>query len=557
MKEKIIYDSKSKKVALKNTKYNPVVAEILFNRGYETEKEMDEFFTKKTSKNYGELKDLEKAADIIVESIKNKEQIVIYSDTDTDGCMSAVVGMRLLSKIKAKVDYYTNDKFRDGYGLCKTGIDNILKKNPDTKLIVTADNGISAKDISYAKEKSLKVVVTDHHEAPEVLPDADAIVDPKQKDCNYKFKGLCGATVLYKVLVRVYEKFNLNEKLCKEALPYIAFATVGDVVPIVEENREIVRKGLDMMNSNPDIAFRKLKEIIGIEKFNSHDVISYKLTPMVNSLTRIEGSIDPAIKLFLTEDEEEAKKLIHKMDSLNNKRKKLTKEHYGIAKLMIEKPLKNVIVLYHKDFPEGIVGIIAGKIKEEYNRPTIILTDADDSNILVGSARSIENFHLKKALDRIDKKNDYLKAYGGHKKAAGMSVYKKDFKKFKEAIEKESESLSKEDLRKKIRLDATLKAKDVTTELIERIYEKLGPFGEKFQEPVIGITYKTENVYYMGSEKQHVKCVDKNFSVICWNGTQHYNKIEKPKGKAIGRLSVNKFNGSKTPQIIVQNKLIY
>ena len=384
-KIKLLYENNKEKVKTVS-KINPVIAEILYNRGFRTEKDMQDFIEKK-EKNYGELKGIKEAARIIGDSV-NHETIVLYSDTDVDGCMSGIVGMKLLKEVTDKVYFYTNDKYRDGYGLCKTGVDNILKLYPETKLIITADNGVAAMEIDYAKEKGLKVVVTDHHEPPEILPPADVIVDAKQKDCPYKFKELCGAGVLYKVLKETYKYLGINEDKADMVLDLVAVATVGDVVPLIEENRIIVDKGLKMINTNKSPVFTAIKEVLGIKEIDANNIIAYHIAPMINALSRMTGSINKGIELFLTDDKEKIREILAFMKEKNEERKELTEIVLEQCKASLPSPLTDrVIVVGGENFHEGVVGIAAGKLKEEFNRPAIVLTTIDEE-------KNIKRFRL-------------------------------------------------------------------------------------------------------------------------------------------------------------------
>lgn len=527
-KVKLVYNNNKTKV--KDFKsINPIVAEILLNRGFNTEKEMIEFISKKEDVDYGEMKDIKKAANIISQSIKSNETIVLYSDTDVDGCMSAALGIKLLRKVCESSFYYTNNRFKDGYGLCKTGIDNIVREYPDTKLIITADNGIAAADISYAKEKGLKVVVTDHHEPVETLPSADAIVDPKQKDCRYQFKELCGAGVLYKVLTEVFINLGKAKKETEEVLDLVAFATVGDLVLLIGENRIIVDKGIALINNSPSMAFEVIKETLGIKEITSHDTIAFQLAPMINALSRVTGSIGKGIELFLSDDKDLVKENVLFMQEQNEKRKRMTKEETEIAESLIPSPLDTkALVVYSDNFSDGIIGIIAGRLKEKYNRPTIVLTKVEGTDILKGSARSIEGFHLQGTFKKLNNKFHIFETFGGHAMAAGLSIKEGNLDRLKELIYSEAnELLSDQDLLEKVIIDSALTSNDLTLELAEEI-NKLGPFGNGFNEPIIGLNFNFTNIYNMGAEKQHLKCYDSatDTSVICWNGSNIYNKIK-------------------------------
>jgi len=507
------------------------VQNILMGRGYKTKEEMKEFLLCNINAllDTSLMKDANKGADIIISAIRNKEQVVIIGDYDCDGVCATAFGMITLKKIGANVNYYVNDRFVDGYGISCSVIDNVLNLHPDTKLIITCDNGISAVEaIDYAKKKGLKVVVTDHHEPGDVIPAADAIIDPKQRDDAYPFKELCGAGVLFKLMLLVYRKLNININKVYWHIDIVALATVADVVPLIGENRIIVQKGLILINQRPSPAFKILKQMAEIRtEVNSHFTLAFIYAPMINAIGRIIGKPSKAVDLFLINKKTELIECVMFLKEVNEKRKQMTESQTKKAEDMVGKQeLKNVIVLYDESFHEGLIGLIAGRLKEKYNRPVIVFSKSDD-NVLKGSARSIGGFHIKKQFDTIE---HLILKHGGHEKAAGLSIKKDRYNEFKKAIVQLGEiSLTEEDLVKTYKVDYEISSNEVFIELCEEL-KILEPYGEGNPKPNIVLKdFKlTEPPFYMGKEKQHIKFKGNLVSVILWNGAEAYKEQGEP-----------------------------
>ena len=292
-KRKCIYDNSTEKFNilkklksepnLKNLSYRTL--EILYERGYRTLADIEKFLYSTMYDLYDSrlLKDSEKAVEILINAIKNKLHIVLFSDYDSDGIFSAVVGVKGLRNAGANIDYYTNNRFEDGYGICVDGVNKLIEKYPDTKVILTTDNGIVAYDgIKRAKELGITVIVTDHHEPGDTLPMADAIVDPKRHDCQYPFKGLCGAGVIFKLLLLLYYEMDLDLDYIYDMCDLVAVATVGDVVPIVDENRILVKEGIKRIKQEHREVFKLLREKTQPKKINS-ETFGFIYVPMMNA----------------------------------------------------------------------------------------------------------------------------------------------------------------------------------------------------------------------------------------------------------------------------------
>ncbi len=534
------------------TGISELMLRILVNRGLTSADQIISFLysSKHDLLNTAEMMDASKAVSIIQDSLKNNEEIVVYGDFDADGCSATVVMVSLLRRLGAKVGFYTNNRFLHGYGMCKEGIDEMLSLYPNTRLIITVDNGIMAfGGIDYAKSLGIKVVVTDHHEQGEVLPNADAVVNPKRHDCKYPFKGLCGAGVAFKLMMLLY--WTLGEKLqpVYDMLDIVALATVGDVVPLLGENRIIVKEGLKLISEEKRPAFRIFREATGVTEINSHFTLGFIYVPTINAIGRINGDPRKAIEIFLTDDERSITENLNYLIELNKKRKDLTEKQYEEAEnLLSQKGVQEGIVLYGDSFHEGIIGLIAGRIKEKYNRPTIVLTKSE--NALKGSARSIDGFNIKEGLDALSYL--FLK-HGGHAKAAGLSLDESNLANFEKAfIELCKKSISKDDFVKKYVIDCVISPDTVSTNIVDEL-RQLEPYGEGFPKPLLALNnFKFEKPFYMGTEKQHVKFDNGRMSVIVWRGSETYKNRGEPKNiRALGYPSLNVFKNNVTLQFIV------
>lgn len=523
------------------------VLHILVNRGYTKAEEIESFL-------YGSLdevlhdtrlmKDAEIAVKIIQESIANGEHMVVYSDYDSDGVNSAVVMTSLLRTAGAKADFYTNNRFTQGYGMMPSGVDAILEMYPDTKLIITTDNGIMAfEGVQHAIDKGLKVIITDHHEQGETLPPAHAVVDPKRKDCPYPFKGLCGAGVAFKLMMLLYWEMDLPLEPVYDTLDVVALATVGDIVPLVDENRVIVQEGIKMIESGKRNVFRIFREITGVKEITAHWALGFVYVPMINAIGRLDGDPRRAIEMFFTNDEEEISNSIKYLKEINDERKGMTVTQYNRAEEIIEeKGLKKIIVVYDESFHEGIVGLIAGRLKEKYNRPTFVFTK-NHIGQLKGSARSIDNFHLK---DSFSKAKEHMVGGGGHAKAAGLTIRLDQLESFETFMnELADEWLTEEDFIKKYRVDSTLDAKNLDMSIVDDLKE-LEPFGEAFSKPILVLeNFTAQRPFYMGEEKNHVKLIGDTISLLMWREAERYKGLGEPLSvKAIGFPELNIFRGN-------------
>lgn len=496
------------------------------------------------------LEDVAKAIEIIRESIKRKEKIVIHTDYDVDGIMAGSIGYLILDELGADVNYYTNNRFTQGYGINKSSVDEIISLHPKVKTVITMDNGIVAYEaIDYLKEKGIKVIVTDHHEPGNKLPNADAVVNPKRSK-TYPFREMCGAGLVWKLFSQLYtDSYNSSKKY----LDLAAIATVGDVVPLLDENRIIVKEGLKLMNEDEHrLFFKILKEATNTTEVNAHFTLAFSFVPIMNAIGRLGGSATDVISMIVSKDEGEIRSFVEKLISLNNTRKELTTTQVELVKSTIEKEgdKDNVIVFFDNRLHEGIVGLVAGRIKEEYNVPTIVLAE-DENGLAKGSARSIEGFNIKEALDEC---SDLLSSYGGHAMAAGLSLKPENISELKSRLSKMiNDTMSEEDLKKKFYYFDNLNPSEINFELVREL-KKLEPFGNGFEKPLFRLNnLGIDKVFNMGSNKDHIKIITKTgLNIIGWRQSENY----KERGSlasvtALGYPEINRFNGADTIQFII------
>lgn len=496
------------------------------------------------------LNDGIKAGNIIKEAIKNGEKIIIYTDYDTDGASGGAVSYMMLTELGADVNYYANNRFKQGYGICVSGIDEIIEMYSSVGLIITVDNGIVAfEQAKYLKEKGIKLVITDHHDQGEGIPDAEAVVNPKRKDSTYPFNGICGATVVWKVIRELYK----DKKDANKYLDILAISTVGDVVPLVDENRIIVKEGLKLLNNDSRKSLKILRELTNTAEINSHFTLGFIYSPIFNAISRLKGEIIPVIDMLVSEDEDFIRKTAAELIDINNKRKDITNTQLERAKeKLVGEEIKKVIVLYDEDFSEGIVGLIAGRLKEEYNRPVIALTKSDDGKFIKGSARSIEGYNVKECFDKC---KDLLLGYGGHAMAGGLSLKEENLEKLEERLIKlANELLTTEDYIKKFYYVDILKEDEINMDLIDELKE-LEPYGKDFEKPLIMIKdFNVRRVFAMGKEKNHIKLVGDDLSLIAWRQVEHYEKRGKPLNiTALGYPEINVYRNNVNMQFMIDN----
>lgn len=494
---------------------SPIVARVMRNRGIEKAEEIKDYlYGTLENLNSGELlKDGEKAGNIILNKIKEKKKIRIIGDYDIDGVCAAYILWKGLLACGAAVDTAIPDRMKDGYGINERLIEKAAEEGIDT--IITCDNGIAAREaLSRAKELGLTVIVTDHHEIPYeekengekeyLLPEAEAIVNPKQPDCPYPFKNLCGAALAFQWMQTLLKRGGFYEEDCvKELLSFAAFATIGDVMELLGENRTLVKYGMEEMRQTKNPGLKALMEVNEIKMENlSPYHIGFVLGPCMNAAGRLDTA-RAALLLLQAKGEKEARQLAENLKEYNEERKSLTEEFLEKAHQYIEKQnLKEekVLVIYLKDCHESIAGIIAGRIREAYCKPAFVLTKGEDG--VKGSGRSIDAFHM---YEEMTKCKELFTKFGGHKLAAGLSLPERAVPVFRKKINEQCH-LKEEDFVEKVVIDMRLPFSYITEEFVEEL-KILEPFGMGNTKPVFGekevkiisgkILGKNQNVFKM------------------------------------------------------------
>ena len=443
------------------------------------------------------MKDMEKSISILKEKIENHKKIRVIGDYDIDGVNATYILLEGLEKLGAEVDSDIPDRMKDGYGLNMDLIERAVKDGADT--IITCDNGIAAKEeIAYAKSLGMTVIVTDHHEVPfeesegekyYILPPADAVIDPKQADCSYPFKGLCGAAVAYQLMVKLIGVFGRSLDELSYLIENVAIATVGDVMDLTGENRIFVKEGLLRLRNTKNPGLKALIECAGLDR---NHIGSYHIGFVIGPCLNAGGRLDTAkraLALLRAKTEQEAKVLAEDLKALNDSRKDMTAKAVEQAAELVENQPEGknkVLLLYLPDCHESLAGIVAGRIRERYWKPVFILTDAAQG--VKGSGRSIEAYHMYEGLNRC---KELLDKYGGHKLAAGLSLKKENIAPLRRMLN-EFCTLTEQDKEEKVSIDMELPFSCVTEKLVSEL-ELLEPFGKGNTKPV----FAARNVFVL------------------------------------------------------------
>ena len=469
---------------------SPITARLIRNRDVIGDEAIDFYLNGTIADLYDGMlmQDMDKAVEILAEKIGEEKQIRIIGDYDIDGVNATYILQEGMSGLGAHVDTDIPDRIKDGYGLNIDLINRALDDGVDT--IITCDNGIAAADeIAYGKKNGLTVIVTDHHEVPYVemngekeylLPMADAVVDPHRADCGYPFKGLCGAAVAYKLVEALYNVMQRDPEDVDYLMENVAIATVGDVMDLTGENRIFVKQGLEMLKRTKNQGLKALIECTGIdvERLSAYH-IGFVLGPCINASGRLDTA-KRALELLNAKTRREAVMLAEDLKALNDSRKEMTEKGVEEAVQMIESTsLKDdkVLVVYLPDCHESIAGIIAGRIKERYYRPTFVLTKAEEG--VKGSGRSIESYDMFAQMCRC---RALFTKFGGHKLAAGLSLEEGNVERFRETIN-DLADLTEEDLQMKVSIDMLLPFPYITEQLIGEL-QLLEPFGKGNTKPL-------------------------------------------------------------------------
>ena len=544
-------DVKVKDIAF-NHNISEIIARVLLNRGICEAKEIDKFLHPKLENLHDPflLNDMGIAVDKIIECMNKKEKITIYGDYDVDGITSIATLSKFLTELGIENDYYLPNRLDEGYGLNNNALDKIAKGG--TKLLITVDCGISAyEEIEYAKKLGLEVIVTDHHECPEKIPEALAVIDPKREDSTYPFSSLAGVGVTFKLIHAISIKLSLDRKRYLKYLDIVCLGTVADIVPLVDENRIIVSFGLMLVRETRNIGLRALIEITGYTAIDS-TAISFGIAPRINACGRM-GEAEIALKLLLTASPEEAKEIANKLNLLNKERQEVEKSIINEAIEMIERDKlynKDIIIVGSKNWHHGVIGIVASKITELYYKPSVLISFED--GIGKGSGRSIEGFDLHEALTKC---GDYLEKFGGHEMAIGLTLKEENFNAFKTKLEEiTSETIDKEAV-PSIKVDAIIEPKSINMDIFASM-KLLEPYGESNSSPLfVSKNLKVESVRLLSNDK-HIKLTLRDGNILLSAiGFNLGDKVVRLGDKIdlVYALEINKYNNTETIQLNVKD----
>lgn len=469
---------------------DPVIARLIRNRDIQDMKEIRSYLygTLAEIPSPWKMKDMERAVQILQKKITQKKKIRIIGDYDIDGVTATCILLKGLKRLNANVDTYIPDRVKDGYGMHEQLIDKALEDGIDT--ILTCDNGIAAAaEIEYAKKEGLTVIVTDHHDIPFrdtedgriwIIPKADAVVNPKQNDCLYPNKNICGAVVAWKLIWALYERLGIDSDEIWDFLELAAIATVGDVMDLQGENRIIVKEGLKKL---PSTSFEGLKALICVNNLEGAEITAYHVGFVIGPCINASGRLDTAarsLELLLADNMEDAMKLADDLYDLNQSRKAMTEQGKEQAIQSIEENnlgKDRVLVVYLPDCHESLAGIIAGRIREAYNKPVFVLTKGADG--VKGSGRSIEAYSM---YEELVKCSDLLTQFGGHPMAAGLSMEEKNVELFRRRLN-DNCTLTEQDLIPKIMIDVPMPISYLSKKLTEQL-KVLEPFGKGNSKPL-------------------------------------------------------------------------
>ena len=555
---------------------SPVTARLMRNRDLTTIEEMQRYLYGSLSDLYDPhlLKDADKGAEIIKEKIEAGKKIRIISDYDVDGVSSNYILYQGLKRCGADVDYKIPDRVEDGYGINEHLIEQAAEDGIDT--IITCDNGIAASaQIAYGNSLGLTIVVTDHHDIPfqkendeitYLLPPAAAVINPKQKDCSYPFKSICGAVVVYKFIQVLYDLFQIDQKESEAFLEIAAMATVCDVMPLFDENRILVKEGLRRIRQTEIVGLQALIEANHLEDFG------FILGPCINASGRLTSAKE-ALELLLCKDKEICRQKAEALTALNAERKEMTADGVKAAKAYLESTghaKDKVLVVYLPDCHESIAGIIAGRMKEYYHKPVFVITRTKEG--LKGSGRSIEAYHMYQEMNKI---KECFDKFGGHPMAAGLSMQEDRLEEFRGKLNTNT-TLTEEDFVEKVHIDVALPISYLSESLIKE-FELLEPFGNENTKPlfaqkdlyikgirVLGTTGRCLKLFLSDGSQTNIEAMYFGESdgfleeLSCFCGKEEAQRVQRGLPHHIWMdvtyyPQINEWRGQKNIQIVIQN----
>ncbi|RKD21542.1 single-stranded-DNA-specific exonuclease [Caminicella sporogenes DSM 14501] len=539
-----------------------IVESILYAKGITAKEEIEEFLSDRPKKTYNPflIKNMKEAVEKILNHLKNNSKIVIFGDYDVDGVTSTALLVEFFSNITNNIDYYIPNRFSEGYGLNKEAI-KYIKEEMKGDLIITVDNGVSSFDeVEYAKEIGLDIIVTDHHNPPEKLPEC-ILVDVKQKGDIYPFKELCGCGIAFKLAQALQRSLKLPKNTLSKLLDLVTLATIADIVPLIDENRTLIKYGLRIINSNKRLGLSVLREVVGLkDKEINAGRIGFILAPCFNAAGRLEDA-KLGVELLLEKNEERALKLANILYRLNRERQKVQERGEEYCRQLVEKNYMNYdfLVLRADNISEGVIGIVAGKIKDIFYKPTLVVTKTEEG-YLKGSGRSIKGINIYEELKKV---SDLFIGFGGHEMACGFSLEEDKLDELREKLNfraKEIKNESPDIFIPKIDIIAEIKPSDLTIDLIEEV-SKLEPYGMGNSKPLFAIKNIKVNTKWTracGNNNIHLKFSGKKDNIFL-NGVgfslaEKYNNLGEVLYVDIAfSPEINEYNGKVSVQMVIED----
>lgn len=533
------------------------IARLLSLRGIDTYDKAKSFFrpTLELLHDPFLMKDMDKATERLAKAIRGGEKIIVYGDYDVDGTTATSILYTFLKDFGVNVDYYIPHRFKEGYGINIEGIEYAVREN--AKLIVSVDCGITAiEETKIAREKGIDLIICDHHNVGDQIPDAVAVLDPKREDCEYPFDGLSGAGVGFKLVQGTIQKLGLGKQLALQFLDLVAISTASDIVPLIDENRVLMREGLKRINTEPRVGIKALLDLIQMNAGSiSTSSIVFSIGPRINAAGRM-GDASKAVRLLISETPGEARACAHELESINIQRRDKDSQTMEQAMSMVDKDynLEKVssMVLHDPDWHLGVIGIVASRLVDTFYRPAIMLSTVDGK--IKGSARSIKGFNIYEALKQCE---DLLEQFGGHEFAAGLTIREENLKEFRKRIDQiASGRLSDQDFEPELRIDCELNLDDIDMRFW-KLMSQFEPFGPGNLRPnFVSRGVKVEGVpTIVGSGHLKMK-VSQNgsgvFDVIGFNMHEYLPIIRNAENKKIDiaySLEENYWNGRRSLQI--------
>jgi len=540
-----------------------IIDQLLIKRGIADDREREEFLSPRPVKTYDPFlfSDMKAGVDLILDTAAHGGRICVYGDYDADGMTSVSIMLTVLRELTDKADYYIPSRFTEGFGLNRNAIRKIRDRGTD--LMITVDCGsVFPEEIEYAKELGMEVIVTDHHNIDEVRADC-LLINPRDENCGYPFAGLAGCGVAYKLAQAIQQQAGLPKKIIADVLDIAGLGTVGDIVPLIDENRTIAKYGIYKLNSSPRPGIRKLAEKLSLHiGAIGSEQIAYAIVPSLNAAGRM-ATADDGVALLMTEDEVQAEKYAEKLMHYNSERKKMQELSYEKCLGLIDEQCRGSLfpVIEADDAHEGITGIVAGKLKTTMGLPVAVVTPAG-GGMLKGTARSIDTVDLYELVSR---HQDMLERFGGHSRACGFMINKTDLQPFREALDKDVRDMLAKDsslLDRRLNYDLELVPGEATLALAKAL-EQLAPFGNCNEKPLFLLkSVSAQQQHLMGRDDRHVRfraaAADGSGVECVMFGVSSEDKTRLFSGRPLditAVLNINIWNGREKLQAIVEDML--